>query len=173
MTSAANVASPMPTPTNREPNTPGSPARSSCSTLSILARPDLDDALGDSRLVGSRGLGRGTAHHPAIGEIERAAVQRALHRSERSAEPHHPLVQRRTLMRAAIADREQFLAVAHEEDVRAVRVDPHRLAIRQIGQGPNRDPAAVLDLGVDVVTQLARLLPPDGALWPPRASGGP
>ena len=71
-----------------EPNGPGAPVLVSGSMPRILARPDLDDALGDARFVGSRGLGRGTAQHPAIGEIERAAVQWALHRPERSAELH-------------------------------------------------------------------------------------
>src|SRR6266508_803146 len=100
----------MPTPTILEPNGPVAPVLVSGSIPRILAWPDLDDALGDTRFVGSRGLGRGTAQHPAVGEIERAAVQRALHGPERSAEPHHPPVQGRTLMRAAGADREQFLS---------------------------------------------------------------
>src|SRR4030095_16016849 len=132
ITNTASAANPMPTPTILEPNGPVVPVLVSGSIPRILARPDLDDALGDASFVGSRGLGRGTAQHSAIGEIERAAVERALHRPERSAEPHHPLVQRRTLMRAAVADREQRLAVADEEDRRTVHVHLQRLAIRPI-----------------------------------------
>src|SRR4030095_5307166 len=93
ITNTASAASPIPTPTILEPNGPVAPVLVSGSTPRILARPDLDDALGDAGFVGSRGFGRRTAQHPAIGEIERAAVQRALHRPKRSAAPHNPPVQ--------------------------------------------------------------------------------
>jgi hypothetical protein len=62
-------------------------------------------------------------------------------------------------MRATVADPEQLVAVADQEHRRTVHVHLHRLAIRQIGHGQNRDPTALIDLGVDVVAQLARLLP--------------
>src|ERR671911_2706642 len=100
----ANTISPRPTPTSLDPKGPESLAISSASTARILPGPDLDDAVDHAGLVRCDGFGRRAAQHLAGRELERAAVQRALHRPERDAEPHRPLVQRRALMRTAVPD---------------------------------------------------------------------
>jgi hypothetical protein len=78
-------------------------------------------------------------HDRPVGEREDAVVQRAGDRPLAQI----ALVQRAAAVRAAVREREQLAALAHEHHRRAVGLGAARLPGRQLGVGQHVDPAAV------------------------------